>query len=137
MKPFSLVHVAVASFALLGAIPQEPTSTTTAEKPMTRFEKISKIFSTKCYQCHGGKRPDDSVTKRARIDLTTYKSIMAGGEDGPIIVAGKPEKSLLLDALKGHNAAQMPPRGKPLSKENIALIEAWIKDGAKEKEPKS
>ena len=51
----------------------------------------------------------------------------------PIILVGKPASSAMMKAIqkpitaKGH----MPPKGARLTAEQIALIEAWIQQGAK------
>ena len=57
---------------------------------------------------------------------------MKGGENGPVLVAGRPEKSELIRRVKlpaGHKEA-MPTKGKRLSEKEIALLEFWIKQGA-------
>lgn len=56
---------------------------------------------------------------------------MKGAEGGPAVVAGKPDESLIMRALKGEGAKQMPPTGK-LADDEIAKVAAWIQAGAKE-----
>jgi len=65
--------------------------------------------------------------------LTSYDKVMKGGDEGPVVVAGDPDKSLLIKALKGQGAAQMPPpgKGKPLTADQIQTVSDWIKAGAK------
>jgi hypothetical protein len=58
---------------------------------------------------------------------------MKGGEEGPAVLAGQPDKSLLLQrvTLPVDHAKFMPAEGKPpLKAEEIALIRAWIQQGA-------
>ena len=58
---------------------------------------------------------------------------MKGGKDGPVIVAGDPEKSLLLQrvTLPPNHKQFMPAEGRPpLRAEEIASIKAWIQQGA-------
>ena len=58
---------------------------------------------------------------------------MKGGKDGQVIVAGKPDKSLLLQrvTLPPDHKQFMPAEGKPpLQPEEIAWIRAWIQQGA-------
>jgi mono/diheme cytochrome c family protein len=59
--------------------------------------------------------------------LETLESILKGGDQGPAIVAGDPETSFLIRAIRYEvEDFQMPPAGR-LSDEDIALIEKWIK----------
>jgi hypothetical protein len=50
---------------------------------------------------------------------------LKGGEDGAVIVPGKPEKSLLIDALVSGADPHMPPK-KQLAPEEIARLRAWV-----------
>jgi hypothetical protein len=57
--------------------------------------------------------------------------MLKGGETGPAIVPGDPEKSLLIKAVRYTDAdLQMPPKGKKLTEAQIADLEAWVKMGA-------
>ena len=59
---------------------------------------------------------------------------MAKSKGGQMIVAGKPEKSALMDYLKGTNKRPlMPMGGKKLPDAQLKLISDWIKAGAKQK----
>lgn len=88
---------------------------------------INPIFDANCAACHG-----EGKTKGG-LRLDSYESLMNGGQDGPVIFAGQPEKSLLLTRVTlppGHKQF-MPAEGKPpLSAEQIAWIRAWIQQGA-------
>jgi len=53
---------------------------------------------------------------------------LAGGESGPVVVPGKPEKSPLVEAIKWESL-EMPPTGK-LSDSQIATLTEWIRLGA-------
>src|SRR5688572_1566565 len=53
--------------------------------------------------------------------------MLAGGDNGPVIVPGKPDKSLLFTMVE---SGEMPRREKKLSREQIALIKKWIASGA-------
>jgi hypothetical protein len=54
--------------------------------------------------------------------------MLKGGEDGPVIVPGKPNKSPLFTMVE---RGDMPKRDKKLTREQVALIRAWIAAGAK------
>jgi mono/diheme cytochrome c family protein len=90
----------------------------------THYAAIQAILTGSCSGCHGAGRP------KAGINLTTYADVMKGGREGAIVKAGDPANSVLVKALKGAGARQMPPRGK-LDDAKVKAIEAWIKAGAK------
>jgi uncharacterized membrane protein len=88
---------------------------------------IDPIFDANCVTCHG----EEKVKGGLRLD--SYASLMEGGKDGPVIVAGKPDQSLLLKrvTLPPDHKHFMPAEGKPpLKPEEIAWIRAWVLDGA-------
>src|SRR5262249_2223204 len=81
------------------------------------------IFKANCFDCHG-----EGEKLRGELDLRLRRLALKGGESGPAIVPGKPEKSLLYEKIaKG----EMPKREKKLSAEQIALIKRWIATGAR------
>jgi uncharacterized membrane protein/mono/diheme cytochrome c family protein len=90
-------------------------------------KRINPILDANCVACHG----ESKVKGGLRMD--SYELLMKGGQAGPVIVAGKPEQSLLLGRVTlppDHNEF-MPAEGKPpLKAEEIALIKAWIQQGA-------
>lgn len=87
---------------------------------------IAPILVGNCISCHN---PKDKA-KRKEFDLTTFANLMKGGADGPPIVPGKPEESILLLRVKGEETPKMPPGQNNLGPEAIAKIEAWVKAGA-------
>src|SRR5262245_53738817 len=84
--------------------------------------KVRPVLATNCYKCHG---PDNRSNKLRRDGMAT---ILAGGESGQAIVPGKPEKSLLVEAIN-YDSLEMPPDGK-LKAEEIATLTEWVKMGA-------
>jgi cytochrome c553 len=85
-------------------------------------EKVRPILAENCYKCHG------SEDQKGSLRLDVRSMVMAGGESGPAIVPGKPDESLLVEAVKWESY-EMPPSGK-LSDLQIATISEWIKRGA-------
>jgi mono/diheme cytochrome c family protein len=88
---------------------------------------IHPIFDANCVVCHGGQKV------KGHLRLDTYDRLMRGGEDGAVIIAGKPERSILLEriTLPPDHKKFMPSEGKPpLKPEEIAWIRAWILQGA-------
>jgi hypothetical protein len=87
---------------------------------------IRPILAQRCFRCHGPEKEE------SRLRLDQRASALRGGEWGePAIVPGKSAESLLFKAIAGldENLA-MPPEGEWLSAQEIALIRAWIDQGA-------
>ncbi|MDZ7690841.1 MAG: c-type cytochrome domain-containing protein [Balneolaceae bacterium] len=64
--------------------------------------------------------------------LNSEEAVMKGGDDGPIIVPGKPDESELVRRItlpEGHEDV-MPQKGSSLSASQIELIRTWVEVGA-------
>jgi uncharacterized membrane protein/mono/diheme cytochrome c family protein len=88
---------------------------------------IHPILDANCVGCHG----EGQAKGGLRVD--SYDTLMEGGQDGPVIVAGKADQSMLLTrvTLPTDHKQFMPAEGKPpLRPEQIAWIKAWIEQGA-------
>jgi len=89
--------------------------------------KIRPILAKECYQCHSSQ----AVKLKGGLSLEYHETMLRGGNTGPAIVPGDPEKSLLIKAVRYTDPdLQMPPRGKRLSDAQIADLVAWIRMGA-------
>jgi hypothetical protein len=53
-----------------------------------------------------------------------------GGKGGPVFVEGDPDKSPLVTSISG-DKPDMPKKAAPLTKQQVATISAWVKEGAK------
>jgi nitrate/TMAO reductase-like tetraheme cytochrome c subunit len=114
----------VTSTPELASTPQgtpDPKATPQAPSGSATFEKISAIFTEKCSSCHGS-------NGMKGLDLTSYTSVMKGSQDGPVVIAGDPDNSLLV---KVQSAAD--PHFGQASADELALVKSWILAGAKEK----
>ena len=102
------------------ALTEEPSPPGVAEQLFA--EQVGPLLVSRCGQCHGGTQP------KAKLDLATAAGILAGGESGPLLVAGKPDQSLLMEmVIEG----EMPPKGKtPLTDQELKLLARWIRAGA-------
>lgn len=81
------------------------------------YEAIKGLFN-KCTECHGPDGQDG-------LDLSSYESIMQGGEGGAIVIPNQPENSLLVKVQTG----QSPHFGQFTDAE-LQLIIDWITAGA-------
>jgi hypothetical protein len=87
---------------------------------------IAPILAANCTRCHN---PNDKA-RRKNFDLSTFAGLRKGGDDGPVIVPGKPEDSPLILRVKGELTPKMPPGQVNLGEAAIARLEQWIKAGA-------
>ncbi|MBN9117750.1 MAG: DUF1549 domain-containing protein [Planctomycetes bacterium] len=111
--------------ALFAALLAPPTRASAGDDEF--FEKkIRPLLAEKCLKCHGG--PDGKV--KGGLKLTSRAALLEGGDSGPSVVPGTPEKSLLVTAVKyTDDGLKMPPKGK-LSDAEIADLTKWVKAGA-------
>ena len=90
---------------------------------------IRPILVESCYECHSEKEGKS----KGSLTLDTRDGVLRGGDTGPAVVAGDPEKSVLIQAIRyTDEELQMPPEksGGKLSPEKIAALEHWVKMGA-------
>lgn len=94
-------------------------------------KQVRSLLSNRCFACHG---PDEAARKGGyRLDDSKSAFEPADSGERPI-VAGQPAKSELLRRLITEDEGErMPPPefGAKFTKEEAALIEQWIRDGAK------
>ena len=105
---------------------QETREITDNEKAF--FEKrIRPVLVKRCYSCHSEDAARSKKLKGSLL-LDSRAGTLRGGESGASIVPGKPDESLLLDAMR-HDTLEMPPNEK-LNDAVIADFEKWIRMGA-------
>ncbi len=86
---------------------------------------VRPILVERCYRCHG----PDSGKGKAGLRLDSPDALLRGGESGPAIVRGEPDKSLVILAVRHDGAVSMPPKSK-LAQPEIDALAAWVKMGA-------
>ncbi|MFN3653326.1 MAG: PSD1 and planctomycete cytochrome C domain-containing protein [Armatimonadota bacterium] len=117
-----LATLAVASEPPPAATLKPPTEA--AADPARFFEtRIRPVLATRCQSCHGGERQSGGL----RVD--SREALLKGGASGPALIPGKPEQSLLWQALTYGHALKMPPGGK-LPDRQVADLSRWIAAGA-------
>ncbi len=89
-------------------------------------EKILPILEQRCFECHS----HQSGKMKGGLTLDSRSGWQAGGDQGPVIVPGDPEKSLLIKAVRRTDPdLRMPPKN-ALPAPEVALLEEWVKRGA-------
>ncbi|MEM7014733.1 MAG: c-type cytochrome domain-containing protein, partial [Verrucomicrobiota bacterium] len=84
---------------------------------------IRPILSGKCFACHG----PDAEARKADLRLDLRENAIEFGT----IIPGDPDRSYLMERIITDDPHdRMPPKGDPLSPEEIATFRKWIEDGA-------
>jgi uncharacterized membrane protein/mono/diheme cytochrome c family protein len=88
--------------------------------------QILLILRESCFGCHGPEK------QKGKLRLDSPEAILAGSEQGPVLVAGKPAESKLytLTILPPDHEDSMPAKGDPLTKQQTELLRLWILQGA-------
>src|SRR3989475_4971781 len=115
------------AWALFAAAGADTGSTSFSPLQIEFYEKrIQPILAENCYKCHSHEA--DKI--KGSFVLDSREGLLKGGENGPAIVPGEPEKSLLIKAVRRIDEdLQMPPK-KTLPAEQIGTLVEWIKMGA-------
>jgi mono/diheme cytochrome c family protein len=87
------------------------------------FERdVRPILKAHCFHCHG-----EGEKLSGGVDLRLRRLMLTNSESGPVMVPGRPEESVLLAMVA---SGEMPKGEKKLDREQIARLEAWIREGA-------
>ncbi|MCX6954788.1 MAG: PSD1 and planctomycete cytochrome C domain-containing protein [Verrucomicrobia bacterium] len=113
------------NFAAVGALAFVATASLSAA-PVDYVREVKPILSQYCYRCHGSSQQKSGM----RADTAAF--LLQGGDSGPSLVAGKSAESLIVKTILGthDDISRMPYKKPALSDAQIALISAWIDQGA-------
>jgi mono/diheme cytochrome c family protein len=105
-----------------------PLVSATAQSSLSFEKDVLPVFTQYCFTCHGQSSP------QLGLDLRTISSTLRGSHNGPVIVKGAPDKSLLYQ--KVSSKAMPPPAFKQTMPDAQAeIIKRWIADGALSDKP--
>jgi len=86
---------------------------------------IRPILEANCFECHGTKK------SRGRLRLDLKATAFKGGNTGPAVIAHNSDESLMVRRVLGLDGEdRMPLDEDPLPEHQIALLKAWIDQGA-------
>jgi hypothetical protein len=101
-----------------------PTGNSAAQAATVSFvNDVLPILRSRCFNCHGGNETEEG------LDISSFASIMAGSDNGPVIVPGDADNSLLAEQVVSQ---EMPKRGPKLTPPQVQIIIDWINQGALE-----
>jgi hypothetical protein len=138
-RPLTLAATAFRVRALLSFVPamlwlpcalvlsRAPAMAATADshEAMVFFEnQIRPILANRCYECHGEKK------QKSGLRLDSSVAFSKGGEGGLAVVAGKPDESMLIKAVRRTDSDLEMPPDDPLPPAEVALLEKWVAMGA-------
>lgn len=119
------LDASAAQTPMLAALLPTPTpAVPVAQGPQVGYvEDIQPIFDRSCAACHS------AAARIMGLQTTTYRGIMAGSDNGPVVIPGDPERSKLWEMV---SQGKMPVTG-PLPPDEQQLVYEWIKQGAAER----
>lgn len=101
-----------------------------SKQGVTFATDIKPLFEKACFKCHGTEK------QKAKLRVDSVEAILKGSGEGKIVESGNSGKSLLVYTLARVCVEEdyfMPPpdKGDAFTKEQVALVRAWIDQGAK------
>jgi Protein of unknown function (DUF1549)/Protein of unknown function (DUF1553)/Planctomycete cytochrome C len=85
--------------------------------------RIRPLLAQQCFVCH-------TNSKMGGLRLDSIDDMLKGGEHGPAVVPGDPEKSLLIASVRHSGELKMPKGAARLMDVQIGDLTSWVKDGA-------
>src|SRR6202049_201522 len=86
--------------------------------------RVRPVLARSCLTCH-------ATSHMGGLDMTSREGLIQGGDSGPAIVPGEPDKSLLIQAANyTHERLKIPLQQPRLRDQEVADLSAWVKAGA-------
>ena len=101
-----------------------------AEKEVSFKADIQPILAKNCLECHAA---GGAGAEKSGLLMSSYEDLMKGTRFGAIVKPGDGMTSALIMLVEGRAdpLIRMPHHKEPLSKDQIALLRAWVEQGAK------
>jgi hypothetical protein len=129
LNSYCRLGAVVATMFTTSALTAQSNPKPTDDAAGVRFfeSNIRPVLVKHCYECHS----NQSGASEGGLRLDTRDAVRAGGERGPAVVPGSPEKSILLTAVRHSDPdLKMPPQKRKLPESIIADLRKWIEMGA-------
>lgn len=101
--------------------PTAPATEASGEAVVSYSRQVQPILDRYCISCHGVNRVAEG------LNLTSYEKVMAGSRNGPMVIPGQADKSLLVRLVE---TGEMPKRGAKPTAEQIQILRDWVNAGA-------
>ena len=87
--------------------------------------QVVPILKKHCVECHAGEK------KKGGVSLNDRAGLLEGSENGVVVKPGEAATSRLIEVVtSGDPDEQMPPKGVRLTPDEVAVLRAWIDEGA-------
>src|SRR5215831_17476860 len=84
---------------------------------------VRPVLAKNCFACH-------TNSKMGGLQLDSRDHLLKGGNDGPVVVPGDPDQSVLIQAVRQTNERFKMPPGAKLKQDEVDDLAAWVKAGA-------
>jgi hypothetical protein len=126
MRTFGISLALMLSAACISQGQERASTSITAEDRDFFEKKVRPLLVERCYKCHSGQ----ARKVQGGLRLDSREGLLRGGDSGPAIVPGQPDKSLLLRAISYRDEnLLMPPSGR-LPAQEVSVLEDWVERGA-------
>ena len=98
-----------------------PTDTPAAATTVSFANDVMPILQSRCINCHGGRDTKEGLS------FASFGSLMAGSDNGIVVMAGDPDNSLLIQQIVN---GKMPKKGPKLTPDQLQILIDWIAAGA-------
>ena len=98
-------------------------ASSTPQSPEYFESFVRPVLAANCYDCH-------AEEKMGGLRLDSRDGLVKGGKSGPAIVAGDPEKSLMIQAVRQTRDTLKMPKGGRLKPAEIDALTEWVRAGA-------
>ena len=104
-----------------------PAAKPTQDAPVSFLKDVAPILVQNCTACHNPKKTESKYL------MTTFAALAKGGQqgEGVTLEPGDPDASRFVELLRPGGEPRMPYKQDPLPADKVALIERWVKQGAK------
>ncbi|MBA3482882.1 MAG: DUF1553 domain-containing protein [Pirellulales bacterium] len=116
----------IAALALATVVARDGGAYAAAPEEISFTRRVKPLLARRCFSCHGpdvgegGLRLHENETALAELDSGLHA-----------IVPGDVEQSeLIARVTEEDESLRMPPEGKPLTDDEVAILKAWIEQGA-------
>src|SRR5437016_11057485 len=126
-----LIFISAGLFSSRANAAEKPAPDSKSAAKVSYYRDIRPILQANCQGCH------QPAKNKGGYVMTEFKRLLAGGDnEGAAITPGHTDKSSILKMITPQDGEVRMPKGKtPLLDSEVALISAWIQQGAEDDTP--